>query len=94
MLMNFCFSRFSALFCTAKSCLMFNPFWATLACLFSWKGSKIFHGLPFSIYAKFPINYYFLPPDTHTYEGESGGKKCLYFGKLCLRTKCMDPYVA
>ena len=30
---------------------------------------------------------YVLPPDTHTYVCVAGGKKCLFFGKFCVRTK-------
>ena len=40
---------------------------------------------------RFPKNQHFLSPDAHTYVSESGGKKCQFFGKLCLLTKCMIP---
>ena len=36
-------------------------------------------------------NYYFLPPDMHTFVCVSGGKKCQFFGKFCVRTKWMIP---
>ena len=41
----------------------------------------------FSRYAKFPKNWHFLSPDTHTYECVSGGKKCQFFGKFWVSTK-------
>ena len=34
----------------------------------------------------FPKNLYFLPPDTHMCVCVSGGKKCKFFGKFCVRT--------
>ena len=34
-----------------------------------------------------------LPRDIYTYLCVSGGKACQFFGKLCVRTKCMSPYV-
>ena len=34
----------------------------------------------------FPKNQHFLPPDTHTNVYASGGKKCWFFRRLCLRT--------
>ena len=41
----------------------------------------------------FPKNQHFLPPDTHTYVCESGGKKCYFFEKFCVRTKWMTPFL-
>ena len=34
-----------------------------------------------------PKNLHFSPLDTHTYVCVSGGKKCKFFGKFCVRTK-------
>ena len=39
----------------------------------------------------FSKNLYFLPPDTHTNVCLSGGKKCKFFGKYCVRNKPMIP---
>ena len=39
----------------------------------------------------FPKNFYFLPPDTHTYVVLSGVKRYKFFGKFCVRTKSMSP---
>ena len=41
----------------------------------------------FSTYAKFYEELPFFPPDAHLYVRLSGGKKCLLFGKLYVRTK-------
>ena len=43
---------------------------------------------PFIEYANFFENLT-LPPDTHTYECVSGGKKCYIFGKLRVHTNWM-----
>ena len=37
----------------------------------------------------FSKNLYFLPPDTHRNVCLSGGKKCKFFGKFCVRNKPM-----
>ena len=37
----------------------------------------------------FPKNQHFLSPDKRTYVCVSGGKKCWFFGKFCMRTKWM-----
>ena len=48
----------------------------------------------------FPKKKHFLPPppppspDTRMYLCVSGGKKCCFFGKFCIRTKWMKPYRA
>ena len=38
---------------------------------------------------KFLENYHFFPTDTHIYVYVSGGKKCKFYRKFCVRTKRM-----
>ena len=46
---------------------------------------------PISTYAKFFEKLIFLTPDMHIYVCVSGGKKCQFFGKFCVRTKRINP---
>ena len=46
----------------------------------------------FSTYAKFFKKLTFLSPDKHTYLCPSGGKKCWFFGKFGVPTKCIITY--
>ena len=54
-----------------------------------WALCYVIRNHPSSTYAKFSEKLKFLPPDTHTFVCGSGGKKCLFFGKCCVRTKWM-----
>ena len=42
---------------------------------------------PVSTYAKFSEKLTYLPSDTHIYVCVSGGQKCQFFGRFCLRSK-------
>ena len=50
-------------------------------------------GTTSSAYAKFSEKTTFLTLDTQTYVYVSGGKKCLFFRKLCVLTRWMIPNV-
>ena len=49
--------------------------------------TRSFRDQSFSTFAKLFEKLLFFTPDTHKYVCIEEGKKCLFFGKFCVRTK-------